>query len=130
MHGIHLDVEHDRVWWSGLVDGGQNFTYHQRWGDTTWVLECKDGQLSATINGKESFTASAGARIVTGLDGQLVKLVGIDPQEQQVTVKTKSSQWKLTIGPNQGYCLVRPEPIPFRTAPFDNALPASRKVRR
>ena len=95
MHGIYLDVERDRVWWSGLADGGRNFTYHQRRGDTTWVLECKDGRLSATINGKESFTASAGARIVTGLDGQPVKIVGIDPQERQVTVKTESSQWKL-----------------------------------
>jgi len=130
MHGIRLDVEHDRVWWSGLADGGRNFTYHQRRGDTTWVLECKDGQLRATINGKESFTASAGARIVTGLDGQPVKIVGIDPQEQQVTVKTESSQWKLTVGPNQGYRLDQPEPIPFRTAPFDDAPPASRKVRR
>ena len=35
MHGIHLDVEHDRVWWSGLGTDGKDFTYTQRWGDKT-----------------------------------------------------------------------------------------------
>jgi len=92
MYGIHLDVEHDRVWWSGLADGGHDFTCSQRWGDTTWVLECKDGQLRATVNGVESFTASAGARIVTRLDGKLIEIVGIDPQQKQVTVKSKSNE--------------------------------------
>lgn len=122
MQGIHLDVEHGRVWWSGLADGGHDFTRSQRWGARTWVLECKDGQLRATVNGKESFTASAGARIVTGLDGKLIEIVGIDPQQQQVTVKSKSREWKLMVGPNQGYRLDNPKPTPIRAAPFDGVL--------
>jgi len=36
-------------------------------------------------------------------------------------VKTKSGQWKLTVGANEGYRLDRPEPTGFRTAPFDDA---------
>jgi hypothetical protein len=119
MHGIHLDVERDRVWWSGLAAGGHDFTCSQRRGDTTWVLQCKDGQLRATVNGEESFTASAGARIVTGLDGKLIEIVGIDPKQKQVTVRSKSNQWNLAVGPNQGYRLDRSEPSKFRTAPFD-----------
>ncbi len=130
MHGIHLDVEHERVWWSGLADGGHDFTSSQRWGDTTWVLQCKDGQLRAAVNGEESFTASAGVRIVTDLDGKLIEVVGIDPQQKQVTVKSKSNQWTLTVGPNQGYRLDRPQPAPFRTAPFDEPRPASKNTRR
>lgn len=119
MHGIHLDVEHDRVWWSGLAYGAHDFTRSQRWGRTTWVLECKDGQLRATVNGKESFTASAGARIVTDLGGQLVEIVGIDSQQRQVALKARSGEWSLTLGPNQGYRLDGSAPALFRTAPFD-----------
>jgi len=104
-----------------LVEGGHDFTCSQRWGDTTWVLRCKDGQLRAAVNGGESFTASAGARLVTGLEGKLIEIVGIDSQPQQVTVESKSNQWNLTVGPNQGYRLDRPEPAPFRTAPFDES---------
>ena len=28
MHGIHLDVEHDRVWWSGLAANGDRLHLH------------------------------------------------------------------------------------------------------
>jgi hypothetical protein len=106
---IKVFVDRDRVCWSGLADGGHDFTCSQRWGDTTWVLQCKDGQLRAIVKGEESFTASAGARIVTGLDGKLIKLLGIDPQRNQVTVKNQTNQWKLTVEPNQGYCLDQQE---------------------
>jgi hypothetical protein len=101
MHGIHLEVEHDRVWWSGLAPGGHDFTRSQRWGETTWALRCRGGQLSATVNGKEAFTATAGARIVTDLDGRVLEAVGIDPQPRNITVKTGSREWKLTVRPNQ-----------------------------
>jgi hypothetical protein len=127
MHGIHLDVEHGRVWWSGLTDGGRDFTRSQRWGDTTWLLECKGGQLRATVNGKEVFTSTAGARIVTDLDGKLIEVVGIDPDQRQVTVKALSKEWKLTVGPNQAYRLDQAKPVPYKTAPFDAPHPAQRK---
>jgi len=125
MHGIHLDVEHGQVWWSGLAEPGRDFTSTQQWGDTTWVLECGGGQLCATVNGRETFTASAGARIVTDLDGRPIRIVGIDPQERRITMKAQSGQWKLTVRPNEAYCLDKPAPDPFRTAPFDYPFPAS-----
>jgi len=128
MHGIHLDVECGRVWWSGLVVGGHDFTRTQCWGERTWVLTCKNGRLRATVDGKESFTATAGARIVTDLDGKLLEVVGIDTQRRQVTVNSPSKQWKLTVGPNEAFRLDGPNPGPYRTAPFD-AGPTSCRVR-
>lgn len=125
MHGIHLDLEHGRVWWSGLAGGGHDFTRMQRWGDTTWALACRDGELRATINGTESFTASAGARIITTLDGRPIRVVGIHPRKQRVTVKAGTTEWHLTVGPNRACNLDRPAPAIFRTAPFDPA-PAKR----
>lgn len=124
MHGIHLDVEQERVWWSGLAEDGHDFTCSQRWGDTTWAIECGEGQLQATVNGDEVFRASAGARIVTDLAGRPIEVVGIDSRTRQVTVKAEAGQWELAVGPNQGYRLDRPEPTAFRNAPFDYSLPA------
>ncbi len=74
----------------------------------------------------------AGARIVTDLDGKLIEIVGIDPQQQQVTVKSpsKNKEWKLTVGPNQAYRLDQAKPAPYRTAPFDAPHPATNKTRR
>lgn len=126
MQGIHLDVQRGRVWWSGLAEGGHDFNTSQRWGDTIWVLQCKDGQLRATVNGRQAFSATAGARLITDLKGKPIQVVGIDPRKQDIAVKTSSRQWKLTVGPNQAYRLDRPEPTSFRTAPFDYPHPASR----
>ncbi len=126
MHGIHLDVEHGRVWWSGLAEAGHDFSRSQRWGDITWRLECKGGQLRATVNGKEVFTATAGARIVTDLGGKLIEVVGIDPGQRQVTVKALAKEWKLTVGPNMAYRLGEAEPVSYRTAPFDAPGPLKR----
>jgi hypothetical protein len=119
MYGIHLDVEQSRIWWSGLADKGLDFTRTQRWGETTWELQCKAGQLRATINGKEAFTASAGTRIVTDFDGQLLEVVGIDSRQRQITVRTQYGSWELTVDPNQAYRFDGLERTSFRTAPFN-----------
>jgi hypothetical protein len=124
MHGIYLDFDRQQVWWSGLAKAGQDFTYRQQWGQKKLMLQCEDGQLRATINGEEAFTASAGARIVTDFDGQVIKLVGIDPQPRQVKVQTGAGAWDLTVAPNQAYRLDSPDPAAVRTAPF-NAPPAN-----
>jgi hypothetical protein len=85
------------------------------------MLDCRDGRLRATVDGKEAFTATAGARIVTTLDGRLIKVVGIDPRPRRITVGTKVRTWTLTVGPNRGYRLDRPEAASIRTAPFDGS---------
>ena len=33
LHGIHLDVSNDRVWWSSVDPKAEDFTYSQRWGN-------------------------------------------------------------------------------------------------
>ena len=78
------------------------------------------------MNGKEAFTATAGARIVTDLGGKLIEVVGIDPEQRQVTVKTLAEEWKLTVGPNQACSLGKAKPVPYRTAPFDAPRPVKR----
>ncbi|MBT8043602.1 MAG: hypothetical protein KJO79_01525 [Verrucomicrobiae bacterium] len=121
MQGIHLDVEHGRVWWSGIADDGHDFTRTQIWGDHQFKLECKEGQLRALVDGKEIFTSSVGARIITDLEGGVLEAVGITPETQQIKLKAASREWALKLEPNQAYRLDptgAAKPVGYRTAPF------------
>jgi hypothetical protein len=119
MHGIHIDVEHEQVWWSGINDDGKDFTYTQHWGERSFTFECKSGRLRGLVNGEECFSASTGIRVVTGLDGAPVKIVGIHPEAQKVSLRAGARRWELTVEANQSFDLTSEEPEASRTAPFD-----------
>jgi hypothetical protein len=121
MHGIHLDVEADRVWWSALRGSGGDFSYTQRWGEQTFALDCKGGQMRARLNESELFSCSPGARVVTDLKGTIIEVVGIQPEIQNPdTVITRGSQtWTLSLKPNQVISLANETPKTQRTVPFD-----------
>jgi hypothetical protein len=116
MNGISLDVEHNQVWWSGLADGGENYTYTQRWNDQTWTLTKKGGTFTACVNNRDVFSCTAGVRVVTELDGRVREVVGIDTAPQSVTLNAGNTQSKLTVAPNQIY---RADGTVLRIAPFD-----------
>jgi hypothetical protein len=119
MYGIHLDVGHDRVWWSGLNDDGENFTYAQKWGDRSFTLECRNGQLRGLVDGNERFTASSGTRIITSLDGTPVAVVGIHHETRNVSFRAGEQEWNCTVHPNQLFDLTGEDPKASRIAPFD-----------
>jgi hypothetical protein len=119
MHGIHLDVEHDRVWWSGFGTDGKDFTYTQCSGAKTFVLSAKQGQLTGHVNDRECFRCSAGLRVVTDLDGQVLQLLGIAPSKQQVSLQAGSQQWEIDLAPNQVIQLDGDKTKVIRAAPFD-----------
>jgi hypothetical protein len=119
MHGIHIDVEHECVWWSGLDDDGQDFTYTQKWGERTFTLECHAGQICGLVNGKERFTASIGTRIVTDLDGAPIEVVGIHPEAQTIRLEAGEQQWNLAVHPNQSSVLMTGTAKVSGGAPFD-----------
>ena len=93
MHGIHLDVVNDQVWWSALADS-QDFTYTQRWGDRRWTFAGEKGKFRALLNGRELFSCSAGCRVVTGLERNVREVVGIDPSKQSVKLSAGGVQYK------------------------------------
>ncbi|XHR27332.1 MAG: hypothetical protein ACFUZC_15450 [Chthoniobacteraceae bacterium] len=116
MNGISLDVEHDQVWWSGLADGGEDFTYTQRWNDQTWTLTQKGGTFTARVNHRDVFSCTAGVRVVTKRDGTVQEVVGIDPAQKQVTLRAGNREYKLTVTANQVYGL---DGKLRRASPFD-----------
>ena len=117
LHGIQIDE--DRVWWSGLRPGGHDFTYTQRLNDKTYQLTCNNGKLSGSLNDRELFTCTAGTRVVTDVNGKLLEMAGIHPESQRVTLISGGSQWLLTVAPNQVFGFDGSEPKLLRSAPFD-----------
>ena len=116
MHGIHLDMANQTVWWSAL--DGKDFTYSQRWNDRTWTLASANGRFTAQLNGKELFTCTSGVRIVTTLDGSVLEVVGIDPAPRTVVFRWGDSHAELTVQPNQVWQPTGGAPKLVRAAPF------------
>jgi len=99
MHGIHLAVADDRVWWSAVDD--TDFTTTQRWGDHEFRHESKDGTARATVAGKPAFSITTGTRVVTDPTGNPLEIVGILPEMQIITLTTDAGAREFTIRPNE-----------------------------
>jgi hypothetical protein len=100
MHGIHLDVVNKQVWWSAC--DGKKLSYSQRWGEHQWTMTvANDMVVVGELDGRRIFTCSTGCRVVTNMDGQTVKLVGITAQEQKVALATNGQKQDFTVKPDQ-----------------------------
>ena len=116
LHGIHLDVANDRVWWSAQAEDGKEFTYTQRWGDRNWTLTCEKGRFMARLNGRDVFSCTAGVRVVTDLEGNVREVVGIDPVQRPIVLRVGAARHEIIAAPNQVY---RPNGSVLRAAPFN-----------
>lgn len=118
MHGIHIDPERGEVWWSGLLPEGGGFSYSRTWDGRRFEWEAANGVLTAKVNGKPMFTAGPGIRVVTNLEGELLTLVGVDPEPQPVAVRAGEQRWTGSVSPNEilGFTadgLKRARKVPF-----------------
>lgn len=101
MHGIHLDVERDEVWWSVLEVRGGRFRSRQRWAGHDFGLELADGRLVAKVGGRQVFSGKPGLRVVTDLQGKVLAVVGIDSSSREVELHAGSRLLKGQLAPNQ-----------------------------
>ncbi|MEI6076364.1 MAG: trehalase family glycosidase [Verrucomicrobiota bacterium] len=99
MHGIHLDVVKGQAWWSAC--DGKDFSYSQRWGERTWTMTSTNGVTTASLNGKNLITCTAGVRVVTDLDGKVSEIIGISAQKQKMTLEANGYKHKLSVKPDQ-----------------------------
>ena len=118
MHGIHIDVEQERVWWSALADS-PDFTCTQRWGERAWTLTAESGRFIANLNSRELFSCTRGVRVVTDLDGKVQEVAGIAPGSQTVALQTAGARREITMKPNEVWRLDSATPVLLRAAPFD-----------
>ncbi len=117
MHGIHLDVANEQVWWSAL--DGAEFTTTQRWGERTWRLSAGKERFTASLNGRELFSCTKGIRIVTDLAGNVREIVGIAPGAPRVVLQIAGVRHDLTVKPNEVWRFDSAKPVLLRAVPFD-----------
>ena len=99
MHGIHLDVVQNQVWWSAC--DGKEFSYSQRWGDHKWSMTSTNGIFNAELEGRKIFSCSTGCRLITDLEGRVIEIIGISTQKQKVTLEANGHAQKLNLKPDQ-----------------------------
>ena len=117
MYGIHVDVEKSQVWWSSLAD--KDFTYTQKWGDKFWSMTSENRKFTARLKGKELFTCTESARVVTDFEGKIEKVIGIHPEPQKVQLKTGNAFYRNPVKPNHVYTLVDDKWTRQSAVPFD-----------
>lgn len=118
MYGIH--IERERIYWSSL-DDAQNSTYSQAWNGNEYRLEQRDGVCAGYANGELLFECSAGTRIVTGLNGGVLQVCGIDSVSRDIFVRHGDGDpVTFAVGPNEVFELNREGGFTkTASAPFD-----------
>lgn len=118
MQGVHLDPVREEVWWSA-IDAVPDFTYTQRWAGRHWTLRVEKGQMTAQSSGRELFSCSAGVRVITGLQGELREVLGIESRPRAAVLKREGCTQTVEVRPNQVWSLRGEMPVLAREAPFD-----------
>jgi hypothetical protein len=101
LHGVHLALEEDQVWWSCLDGRNHEFEHVQVWAGRTWKISCKSGVFTGEVDGRECFSCTTGCRVITGLDGRSLRLVGLAPSSQECLLKSDGHSWSLVVAPNE-----------------------------
>jgi hypothetical protein len=101
MSGIHIDVARNQVWWSAADPEGANFTATQNWGAHSFRLRRGQNGFQGFVGDRQVFACTAGVRVVTDLDGKVLRVVGIAPDNQQVTLTTGANTHRLALAPNK-----------------------------
>ena len=102
LYGIHLF--RDRLYWSCLEDI-EDYTYSQQWGDKIFTQVARGNLVVCSINGKEVFSYTKGARVVSDLKGKPIEVVGIDTDEIDFSLTYKGKMREIKLSPNGLYRL-------------------------
>lgn len=127
MHGIHIDPAAGEVWWSGLEPKGNTFRYQQRWNKKLFELKLENRELHASLNGVSLFSYNPGYRVVTDLQGRLLRVAGINPESTAFRIQRNEQKWSGEIAPNQSLQFHGKELRPHRVVPFDFPYQATTK---
>lgn len=100
--GVH--IERDQVYWSGLDDRGK-VEYCQQFGDKTFTLRNDGRVFTGVVNGENKFTCSAGVRIYSDMEGNPLRIIGIDTVPHTVSFKSPLYSHSIEVSPNQIWSL-------------------------
>lgn len=73
MYGIH--IERKEVYWGGV--SGRECTYEQEWGEYRYRVENSGSGIVGYVNGKKVFAAEGDVKLVTDLEGNVRRKIGL-----------------------------------------------------
>jgi hypothetical protein len=118
MHGIHLEVDAGRVWWSAVDPDAADFKYEQSWGEHSFQLSHEGGVVKAYVGRELVFSCNAGTRVITDLSGKVLEVVGISPEPVRVKLKRKTGMIDLLVEPNAVFAVDEKGANVKSTVPF------------
>jgi hypothetical protein len=99
-YGIH--ITQDKIYWS-CIDSKNDYEYTQKWNNNIYTLKTNKNMVSCSINGKNIFSFSKGARIITDSDGEFLEVIGIEIEPEKITYTSNGISKSLTVEPNTRY---------------------------
>ena len=95
-------MSEDELSWSCL-DSNQDYNYTQFWDNKSFKLVSHKKWVHCYINDKEIFKFSKGARVVTDLNGKILRLIGVDIQPTLFKLSIKNKSIIKPLLPNEIY---------------------------
>ncbi len=105
LYGVHYSQ--DKLYWSCL-DNGHDYSYSQQWGDKTFSMTTVGKQVICSINSKEVFSFTKGARIISDLTGRPLEVIGIESGERKIEIKLLDKVQNISVRSNEIYSLKKP----------------------
>ena len=95
-----VNISFEKIIWSAVLDWPSG-TYTQFMYGHAYSLSQDGRYMQAAIDGHPVFSCSCGVQVITGLDGNILSLSGIEETEIPVTLRAGSSRCEGHICPNQ-----------------------------
>ena len=95
-----VNISFEKITWSAVLDWPSG-TYTQFMYGHAYSLSQDGRYMQAAIDGHPVFSCSCGVQVITGLDGNILSLSGIEETEIPVTLRAGSSRCEGHICPNQ-----------------------------
>lgn len=116
LYGVYL--KNGEVYFSGLPHT-HAYDYTQRFGTNRYSIRQNDGIITGWLNGEECFTASAGLCVVTDGQGAVLRLIGIDSEEREVSLTQKGKIYTARVKPNASFVIQKDTLTEETRVPFD-----------
>lgn len=113
-----ISMQRDTINFNGLPSE-YAYTCEQQWGDKIYKISQEKGKLTGSLNGKKIFECTAGVRVATDKNGNIIKIASIDTLTRPFSITTNGIEMTSAIRPNEQLKIKDNQLYSFRKIPFD-----------